>query len=238
MSATAGGTSGRKKPLGPAAGPKTCRMAVASLILSILGPVGLVLGILARRKVKGSSGQLRGRGVATSAIVVSAIVIVLAGMLLPALGKARQEAKKTNSKNNLRTIAQANHLWVIKFGRNSCYPPSLKRLLDDDIINEPKVFLCPGSDSKLVPGKFVCDYESIFDLVKPQRSEDLEYSFGVGEVGSSTTPLAWEKRQFFSDGRCVVYFDSHVQFVPEGDVPRFLQQVERRIREMRGPFDD
>jgi len=67
----------------------------------------------------------QGGGIATTAI--------MAGMLMPALGRARGEARKVRNMVNLRQIGVATHLWLNKYGDNKFYPPALKSLWDDKI---------------------------------------------------------------------------------------------------------
>ena len=67
---------------------ETSGMAIASLILAICGiwPVGLILGIIARNKIKQSSGRLGGMGLATAGIIVSSVMLAVAllfSMVIP-----------------------------------------------------------------------------------------------------------------------------------------------------------
>ncbi len=151
----------------------------------------------------------QGGGVATMAI--------LGGMLLPALGRARDEARKVKSASNLRGIAQFSHLWRVKKGEDKFYPPSLKALLDDGMIDNARAFLNPASNTQLAEGKFVSDYESIFDRAGFKVAD---------EAVPVTLPLAWDRENVHGDGRNVVFFDSHVEFVNEKSFQKLLKTVD------------
>jgi prepilin-type processing-associated H-X9-DG protein len=101
----------------PAAPPKTSGMAVASLVLGICGLlscgitslVGLILGIVALVRINKSRGQQSGQGLAIAGIVVSGVFLLMipiwAGMLLPALAKAKMKAQSINCVNNAKQLA-------------------------------------------------------------------------------------------------------------------------------------
>ena len=158
----------------------------------------------------------QGGGIATMAI--------LAGMLLPALGRARDEARKVRGMSNLKQIAQATNMWLLRFGDNTKYPRSLKALVDNRIITEPKLFLNPAGNTRLRPGQFVSDYESLMDRAGFQLTE--------AQV-PMTLPLAWDKRRIHPAGRNVVFFDAHVEFMPEGRFQQTMRQVDAWIAKNR-----
>ncbi len=147
---------------------------------------------------------------------------MLSGMLLPALGKARKEATKVKSASNLKQIAMAANMWMMKFGDNSQWPPSLKSLYDKKVIEELRVFRHPTNPSKPVPGGFASDYESVLDRAGYKLTESM--------TPVSSLPLAWEKRQFFPDGRNVAFFDGHVEFLTERRFQQLMKQVDAFIK--------
>lgn len=137
------------------------------------------------------------------------------------LFETRREAMKVRSRSNLQQIAKATTLWMGKHGNDNTYPPTLKDLLDKKLITDPGLFLHPGSDTKLEEGKFVSDYESVFDragftLTKAMVSPELM--------------MAWEKTSVYGDGRNVVFFGGHVEFVSEERFKELMKQVDDWIK--------
>lgn len=107
--------AGNPPPLPPPA--QTSTLAVLSLIFGILGCTfvgaiaGLTCGIMAKVRIGNSAGRLKGDGLALAGIIVSGVMLlltpVMAGMLLPALGKAKAKAQTIHSVNNLRRLGLA-----------------------------------------------------------------------------------------------------------------------------------
>ncbi|HEX4644868.1 MAG TPA: DUF4190 domain-containing protein [Verrucomicrobiae bacterium] len=135
--------------------PRTSGMAVASLICGILGlficitaPVGLVLGIMAHGKINRSQGRLTGSGLAIAGIILSAVLPLIfagafmAGLLLPALAKAKQKAQTINCMNNLKQLGLAAQMYA---GDNNGKLPLAAHWCDALVTNvgSPSVFKCP-----------------------------------------------------------------------------------------------
>lgn len=111
----------------PAAGPKTSGMAIASLVLGLVGfcgitaVMGMILGLVAVVRIGKSNGQIKGKGLAVSGMAVSALMFVVfiaaaAGVLLPALSKARYQGnfqrQDSDCANNVRQIGLALRLYA------------------------------------------------------------------------------------------------------------------------------
>ena len=212
---------------------KTSGLAITSLVLGILGffscgltaLFGLVFGIIALIKVKGSGGTLKGDGIALAGIIVSAIVPFLmipifAAMLLPALAAAKQRAQTINCVINEKALAQA----VLMYANNHTnqFPPAatwcdaIKTYAGDS----DRVFKCPAAAT----GASRCDYGFNAALdgvdvskVEPQTVMLFESDGGWNANGgpeSMVTPARHEHGRVF----VVAFADGSVQEMRQSQV--------------------
>ena len=119
--------------------------------------------------------------------VILLVIVVLAGLTLPALRSAREEARKASSKSNLKQIGDAIDVYMQNYG--GYMPPSLDHLYPE-FVGALKVFRCPSTEAETYV------YGGAIDPAQAR----------------SDTPIAWDPPDAYEGGRNVLYFDGHVGF--------------------------
>ena len=121
-------------------------------------------------------------------LVVIAIIGILASMLLPALQRAREEARKTNCKSNLHQIGTAMYIYS---GPNDEFYPAQRPYLDGTTLDPHNA---TDSLALLYP-----DYIPTVEIFRcPSTSDQPKITIVTGEFSDETKFI---RRKHFGDAR-------------------------------------
>jgi hypothetical protein len=141
--------AGAAPAYGAAVQPKTSGLAIASLILGILGAcgitalLGIIFGVISLKQIRQSKGQLKGEGLAIAGLCIAAFMFLFpfgAAMLLPALAKAKDKAQQIQCMNNMKQVGLGLQMWARDNGEK--FPPDLISISNE--VTSPKILVCPG----------------------------------------------------------------------------------------------
>ena len=153
-------------------------------------------------------------------LVVIAVIAILAGLLLPAIARAREEARKLNCKSNLRQIGISMVTYVDNFGDGRYYPYSanggvatLSLLYESTqkLLQDPRGFICPSTT----------DTTCTADALDTGTTSYLgrAHSWGpLSDSAESDTRISgddsYESAGNNHEGGCnVLFLDGHVEFI-------------------------
>jgi prepilin-type N-terminal cleavage/methylation domain-containing protein/prepilin-type processing-associated H-X9-DG protein len=146
-------------------------------------------------------------------LVVVGIIAILIGILLPVLGRAREQSRRTACLSNLRTLGQAMIMYAnanrdrLPNGNpaGGVDPPDLAGevlvALNRDYVRAPATFHCPGDNdpipAKIETGDYILpdsarvSYEFFSIWFEPEKSGKL-FRFNRASQLNELAPLAWD----------------------------------------------
>lgn len=147
----------------PAAPAASSGLAIASMICGIVGffTIGLtslpaiIMGHIARAKIKASGGKIGGGGLAVAGLVtgylgfVFIFLAVLAAIAIPAFSGVQARGNQMKALSNAKQIVMGMKMYAAN--HDGKYPPTLEVLFDEKILEERRLLEFPPDMN--VPGQ-------------------------------------------------------------------------------------
>ncbi len=218
--------------------PKRSGLATASLVLGILGifpcgvfgVIGLPIGIAAMVKIGRSNGRLGGNGLAIagiscSTVALAALVVqmmILIGLLLPALGTARMGAMQAKFFSQARQLAMAATSYATD--HEDQYPSAenwVQALLDSGAINE-QILVSPFAmeDGRAFAMNAKLGEIRVADIVDPARTVLFFECAAQSPLAGGSELFPTQPRS--ASGYVVVFVDGAVTFTLAEEIDLLL----------------
>lgn len=204
---------------------RTSGVAIASLVFGVLALftgvtalLGLPLGIWALIRIKNSKGQFSGTGFAIAGIVCSAfgmmVILVLAGMLLPALSKAKSKAARIRCVNNLKQVGLAFRIFAndnddkypwkfSKFPADTVNMPWQHFMAMSNELGSAKILMCPADSQRLADQRM--DFSTAPGMgLLDKKNAAISYTVGVeADERYPQVPLSHDRHVGRSDSQSI-----------------------------------
>jgi len=189
---------------------------ISSLIFNGKKP-GLFL--VSAKKANGYKADIHstfnmGSGQAGTASV--AVTGVLAAMVLPALGKAREKAKMAKSKSNLKQIGTSAAIYFTDQIEDFKYPLDGAKIFAE--YTSPSTFIHPANNKRV----------TIADVLAGRADYIMVYKTGAEYTGASDKVLAMERPGIWPDGTVFAVFeDGHVEEISQQEAEKLMKSMKK-----------
>ena len=157
-------------------------------------------------------------------ITGSMMPLIGAGITLPALQRAREQARRARSISNMKQIGLGMKLYALN--NNEAYPDKFS-LLVPDYISAPDIFRHPSSNTNKITKKEEIDEKSDYVLFP-----------GLDETYPSDFIIIYEKDNISRGGRNVGYMDGSVRWMREDDFQKAITDQIIKIKNRESIKDE
>ncbi len=196
-------------------------LAVTSLVMGILGLIlcpltsipGLILGIMGLARANETPPRASGKGMAIAGVVTSGlamlasilVVPLLIGIMLPALGQARQSAMRLQSSANIRMMLQG--LSIQSQANNGQFPQTAddwqQNLIDAGFVSAD-MFTSPATDG---------------------LGDDYFFVPGGRDDFDASRIVIYEDPALNPDGTLIGFADAHVEWFDQTTAMQMLSNL-------------
>lgn len=211
-------------PYPPAPPPRTSGLAIASLVLGLLGIltfgvtslVGIVLGVVSLIQIQRRPDRLTGTGFAIGGLAVSALTFmvlpIFAAILFPVFARAREKAMQTSCMANLKQLQLGVHMYCAEWNEHLPFRDNWCDATHAHIRNE-NVYVCPSLRGERCGYAYNAglDRLTLDDLREPARTAGLFDAKGGWNLAGGAELV--DPRH--NGGANVAFADGHVKWTPE-----------------------